>query len=64
MLHEKRKKNVFLRVVYVHTEYLGAPNSGQKNVFGIEEYFDGIRYLDSSPKNLGYGYKISMYRIL
>ena len=36
----------------------GAPNSGQKNVFGIEEYFD------ISPKNSGNGYNISIYRIL
>ena len=40
--------------------YLGAPNlvhlTGQKIVFAIEKYIDGIRYLDISPKNSGYGY--------
>ena len=39
-------------------------SSGQKKMFGIEEYFDGIRYLDISSKNSGYGYNISIYRIL
>ena len=33
-------------------------------VFGIENCFDGIRYLDISPQNSGYGYDISIYRIL
>ena len=32
--------------------------------FGIEQYFDGIRYLDIRPKKTGYGYDISIYRIL
>ena len=36
----------------------------QQIVFGIENYFDGIRYLYISPKNSGYGYDISIYRIL
>ena len=35
--------------------YVGAPNllhlTGQKIVFAIEKYIDGIRYLDISPKN-------------
>ena len=47
---------------------LGAPNlvrlTGQTIVFTIEKYFDGIRYLDISPKNSGCGYNISIYRIL
>ena len=33
-------------------------------MFGIEKYYDGIRYLHISPKHLGYGYDISIYRIL
>ena len=38
--------------------------TGQKNVFDIENFFDEIRCLDISPKNSGYGYNISIYRIL
>ena len=35
---------------------------GKKIVFGIEEYFDGIRYHDVSPKKSGHGYNVSIYR--
>ena len=33
-------------------------------VFGIEKYFGGILCLDMSPQNSGYGYDMSIYRIL
>ena len=68
---KEEKKNVFVRIMCVlctgtcipwyrvsWCTKRGAPNSGQKNVFGIEEYFD------ISPKNSGNGYNISIYRIL
>ena len=60
MLHEKRKRNV-LHIMYVPTEVHLIV--GKKIVFGIEEYFDGIRYLDVSPKKSGHGYNVSIYRI-
>ena len=34
--------------------------TGQKIVLGFEKYFDGIQYLDISPKKSGHGY-ISRY---
>ena len=46
---------------YLFYYHLGAPHlvhlTGQKMVFAIEKYIDGIRYLDISPKNSGCGYK-------
>ena len=73
MLHEKKEKCLPAYQVVCVRAYrvswctkLGAPSGGQKMVFGIEEYLDGIRYLDISPKISGYGYdtSISIYRIL
>ena len=48
---------------------LGAPNlvhlTGRKIVFGIEKYFDGIRTISRyQSQKSGYGYDISIYRIL
>ena len=45
---------------------ISAPNlvhlSGQTIEFDFEIYFDGIRYLDISPKISGYGYNIWILR--
>ena len=44
---------------------VGAPNlvhlTGERIVFGMEKYFDGIQYLDIYPNNSGYGYDITIY---